>query len=199
MLPNPNIGTRCLCCRMHINLCLCDQMPHFDLKTRIVVFIQRAELKIVSGTAHYIPKIFKNAELRLRGGLDRVPMDMSGLFDQETQPLILYPSDDAKILDESFIASIKKTITLLVPDGSWRQSVRIVRRLDPDKKVPRVILPLGAPSNYRLRHGPRADGVCTFEAIARSIGIIEGEEIQKQLEKFFDEMVRRVMWTRGKE
>lgn len=135
----------------------------------------------------------------MRGGLDRVPMDMSGLFDEKTQPLILYPSDGAQVLDESFVASLKKPITLLVPDGSWRQSVRIVRRLDPDKKIPRVILPPLGPSRYRLRHGPRADGVCTFEAIARSIGIIEGEEIQKQLENFFDEMVRRVMWTRGKE
>lgn len=125
-------------------------------------------------------------------------MNTKGLWNGGAQPLILYPTDDAKVLSTEFVSTIKKPITLIVPDGSWRQTMRIVRRLDPDKKIPRVILPPGPPTNYRLRTSRKEGGVCTFEAVARSVGMIEGKEIQRQLEIFFDEMVRRVMWTRGR-
>lgn len=194
----PNISTRCPVCRMHVNLCVCAFMPHYDLATKIIIFMQRTEHRIISSTAHYIPKIFKNAEIRIRGGVDKKPMDTSGIINEQTQPMILYPTDDAKVLSAEFVSMIKKPISLIVPDGSWRQTMRIVRRLDPDKKIPRVILPPGPVSNYRLRTSRKMGGVCTFEAIARALGVIEGKEVQEKLEAFFDAMVERVLWTRGR-
>jgi DTW domain-containing protein YfiP len=173
-------------------------MPRFDLKTHILIFMQRTEHRIISSTAHYIPKIFKHAEIRIRGGIDRLPMNTDGIFVEERQPLILYPTENAQVLSEEFVSKIKKPITLIVPDGSWRQTMRIVKRLDPNEKIPRVILPPGPPSNYRLRTSRKEGGVCTFEAIARSLGIIEGKIVQEKLETFFDAMVERVLWTRGR-
>jgi len=61
-----------------------------------------------------------------------------------------------------------------------------------------VSLPGGPPSAYQLRASPRVDGVCTFEAIARALGIIEGGTVQRQMEEFFHIFVERVLYIRGR-
>ena len=66
------------------------------------------------------------------------------------------------------------------------------------RDVPRVKLPVGAPSQFRLRHEHREDGMSTFEAIARSLGIIEGSNVQQELEAIFKIRVERTLWSRGK-
>ena len=42
------------------------------------------------------------------------------------------------------------------------------------------------------------DGLATFEAIARALGILEGVGIQHELEKVFTMLVDRLLWARGK-
>jgi DTW domain-containing protein YfiP len=61
-----------------------------------------------------------------------------------------------------------------------------------------VKLPAGAPSEFRLRHEHRENGMSTFEAIARSLGIIEGANVQQELEAIFKIRVERTLWSRGK-
>jgi glutamine phosphoribosylpyrophosphate amidotransferase len=39
--------------------------------------------------------------------------------------------------------------------------------------------------------------VCTFEAIARILGVIEGATVQQELEVLFRKFVGRQLWSRG--
>jgi hypothetical protein len=41
-------------------------------------------------------------------------------------------------------------------------------------------------------------GLATFEAIARALGILESTAVQEQLEQLFDQMVRATFTSRGK-
>jgi len=49
----------------------------------------------------------------------------------------------------------------------------------------------------RLDHLLAAHGLSTIEAIARAKAILEGEQVQRTLERVFRAMVERTLWTRG--
>jgi DTW domain-containing protein YfiP len=110
---------------------------------------------------------------------------------------LLYPSEQAAELTEEFVSRIAQPVTLIVPDGSWRQTRRMIIRETALHGIPHVTLPRGLRSEYRLRHQPHGDALCTFEAIARAIGILESREAQAQMETLLRVMVERTLWTRG--
>jgi DTW domain-containing protein YfiP len=57
---------------------------------------------------------------------------------------------------------------------------------------------MSRPTEYRLRLENRPGGLATFEAIARALGIIEGENIQAEMEAAFKLKVERTLWARAK-
>jgi DTW domain-containing protein YfiP len=63
--------------------------------------------------------------------------------------------------------------------------------------MPKVKLPPGPPSEYRLRHSPHRENLSTFEAISRAMGILEGKAVQRTLEELFLKKVERTLWSRG--
>lgn len=173
-------------------------MPRFEIKTRLVILMQRTEFNFLSNTGRFIPKILPNSEIRFRGTLDQVPLNTEGMVPPDTQPVVLFPAGNADILTEKFVSKLTKPMTLIIPDGNWRQASKMIKKVEGLHGIPKVILPNDKPSTYRLRVSPRQEGVCTYEAIARAVGIIEGKEVQNQMEAFFDQFVDRVLKMRGK-
>jgi hypothetical protein len=136
--------------------------------------------------------------IRLRGAKGN-PMSEEGLVPEGTQPLLLYPSEDAVELNAETLPGLSqgKPITLIVPDGNWKQASKVGNRIEVLKGVPWVKLPPGPISEYQLRREPNAYSVCTFEAIARALGVIEGVAVQEQLELFFRTVQDRLLYARG--
>ena len=62
----------------------------------------------------------------------------------------------------------------------------------------RVVLPKLGKTRYRLREEHHEDGLATYEAIARALGILEGLELQTALEGLFEAMVEATLATRGR-
>jgi DTW domain-containing protein YfiP len=90
--------------------------------------------------------------------------------------------------------------TMSVTDGTWRQAFKVRNRVAGLSDLPCVSLPHDAPSTYRLRSEAHPHGLATIEAIARAMGILEGErgpEVRLSLERVFRAMVERTLWARG--
>jgi DTW domain-containing protein YfiP len=191
---------RCSICRMRQTLCICAVLPRFQLETRIVVFMHCFEAKTTTNTARLACMALPNSEIRMRGRPHQ-PVSGEGLQQAGGSSLVLYPSETAVELTPEYVQSLKRPITLIVPDGSWRQAARTVRREPVLNGIPNVKLPAGPTSMFQLRRAPQPHFISTFESIARSIGVLEGAEqgpkIQEALEKAFSIMVERTMWTRG--
>jgi DTW domain-containing protein YfiP len=100
-------------------------------------------------------------------------------------------------LNTGFVSKLAGPVTLIVPDGSWAQTRRIVRREPALAGIPHVTLRNGPPSEYRLRLQPADGRLCTLEAIARTIGILESRDAQARLEELLRVMVERTLWSRG--
>jgi DTW domain-containing protein YfiP len=60
-----------------------------------------------------------------------------------------------------------------------------------------VRLPEGPGTEWGIRREDHAQGLSTFEAIARALGIIESPAVQSGLEELFRLMVQRTLQTRG--
>lgn len=88
-------------------------------------------------------------------------------------------------------------MSLLVPDGTWRQVAHMRHRALGLPHAETVRLPEGTPGEWTIRNTSDPTQLSTCEAIARAYGIIESADVQTQLETVFRLMVRRIRHSRG--
>lgn len=197
---------RCPSCRMHQELCICGHLPRLETSTRVCLLMHAQEKDKTSNTGRLAHLCLPNSEIRYRGLRDGSPLDLSGLVGPDHETWMLYLSPDSVELNEELVASAKKPVRLLVLDGTWSQASRLGSKLLREPKlegVKRVKLRIQPekPSEYKLRTEHHPDGMATFEAIARALGVLEKERgpgVQEKLEAAFRLMNERVLFTRGR-
>ncbi|MEO5668738.1 MAG: tRNA-uridine aminocarboxypropyltransferase [Bdellovibrionota bacterium] len=190
---------RCDICRMRQEICICPEIAAFKRRwqprTRVTVLMHHREENLTTNTAHLASLLLPCCEIHLRGEIGK-SIDPSLILKSGESPLLLYPSQDAIVLTPELVAALPHPVTLIVPDGSWRQASKVAKREAFLKDVPKVVLSPDAPSRYRLRREPKEEGLGTFEAIARAVGVVEGRALRAELEKVFEEMVERTLRSR---
>lgn len=163
------------------------------------------ETPLTTNTARLAGLALTNSEIRLRGkrGEDLDCRDVAAETDYT--PAVLFPSPDAEVLTPARVASFGKPLLLVVPDGNWKQTSKIQKRVPGLASLPKVKLPPGPPSVYRLRLSPKPEYVSTFEAILRAVRIAEepfvgverAQEMERKLYEYFLMKVERTLWARG--
>ncbi|MFO0612669.1 MAG: tRNA-uridine aminocarboxypropyltransferase [Polyangiaceae bacterium] len=195
MARNTAARGRCAGCRLHLDLCACELIPAIATRTRVVVIIHRSELRKTTNTGRLATQCLVNSELVVRG--DHGPSPTIA-FPPDVAPVVLFPAPDAVPLAELAPTLGGKPVALVVPDGTWRQAAKVRNRVPGLRDLPCACLPPGeAPSAYRLRASAHDHGLATIEAIARALGVLEGEAIRTALERPFLVMVERTLWARG--
>lgn len=190
---------RCPRCVLHAELCVCAEIPRLETRTRVCLLIHFQELLKPSNTGRLAHLCLPNSEIRQRGLPDGTPLDLSGLVDDEHETWLLTLSERSEEITPELVGALKKPVRLLVPDGTWSQASRLGSKLGRQLPAARhVKLRATKPSEYRLRAEHHPDGMATFEAVARALGLLEGAELQAAMEKVFRIMTDRVLWTRGK-
>lgn len=139
--------------------------------------MHKKEKFLTSNTAMLAAKCLKNSELYLRGYADQEIQD-SFLDEEHYEPLFLYPDEEAVELTSELIESFEKPINLIIPDGTWRQAKKIHAREKAVNHVRKVKLTKTAKTIYPLRKQKFEYGLCTLEAIAYSLGILENKKAQ---------------------
>lgn len=181
---------------MHLSLCICAQVPKLELQTKLALIMHYQELKRTTATGPLALRALQNSQLHVHGARD-ARLDLNALHDEGRRVMVLFPGADATPLTAALLAADPRPVTLVVPDGSWRQATRAARRIPGLDRAERVGLVAGAPSQYGLRHEPKAEGLATFEAIARAFGVLESQDVQQQLEALFAQMIQTTLSTRG--
>lgn len=187
---------RCPGCEIRKPLCFCALIPQIALQTRVIVLMHTSEEVLTTNTARLAAKALTNSEIRVHGRKDE-RMSSVGLIPEGRPSLLLFPSQDSVELTAEFVDSLSGPVNLLVPDANWRQSTKFVRREPAVAGIPRVRLPQGPPSEYRLRTQRDVQNLCTLEAIARSLGLLESRDAQARLETLLRVLVERTLWSRG--
>jgi len=185
----------CPRCHAPKALCYCALLPVLPTQTRVRIIVHRNELYRTSGTANTAHLCLPNSEILPYGIADQ-GFDASSLAAAAGSILYLFPESNAETLDAGLLAALPSPLHLVVPDGSWAQAKRIRRRTPVLQTIRAVRLPAGVVSRYQLRRAHEEHQLCTLEAIAYALGIIEDKKIQEGLLAALDIQVERMKCKR---
>ncbi len=188
---------RCVGCGLPLALCLCASIPRLETVTTLALVAHHTEWSRSSNTGRLLVRALPTTRVALRGLRDATPgaPPEAPLVGRR---LVLFPEPDARTLTRADAGDDR---VLVVPEGSWGQASRALRREPWLRDAERVSLPSGAPSRYRLRTAPRDEGLSTLEAVARALGVLEGEAgeaIECALLAVFEAFVARSISVRGR-
>jgi tRNA-uridine aminocarboxypropyltransferase len=176
---------RCPGCWLPTAMCLCAELPRLVVRTRVVVMMHRREAVTSSNTGRIAARVLEGSSVRVRGGDPAIAVDPL----PPGRRLVLFPAAEARLLTPADAEG--DGVVLLVPDGTWAQARRLLRRDAMFQGAEVVTLPPAGPSRYGLRRHAREGSVCTLEAIGRALGVLEGEAIEAQLDEVLDRFVAR--------
>lgn len=173
---------RCAGCGLPPLLCLCAEIPRLEIRSTVVVVAHRFEWGKPTNTGRLVVAALAGARVRLHGveGPERAAPAPAA------RRLVLYPLPGARPLEAG-----EPPAELVVPDGTWSQARRIVRRDALARGAEAVTLPPGAPGRYALRRSLREGGLCTLEAVARALGLLEGPAVEQALTGLLEQFVAR--------
>lgn len=179
--------------------CICALVPRLELRTHLSLVMHQREWTKTTNTGHLALRALVRSRLFLWGEEGEAAPAPDEVVPPGTRGVVLAPS--GLPLDPERVADLCSgpPLTLVVTDGSWRQATKMLRRIPALASLTRVSLPFVAPSAYQLRAEPHPEGLATFEAIARALGLLEGDdEVRAALERPFLAMVRGTLATRGR-
>jgi tRNA-uridine aminocarboxypropyltransferase len=183
---------------MHAAACVCEHIEALVLETRVVLIMHYKEMPKTTATGPMALAALDNSELHVHGRRGQ-PVELDHLHEQERRVLVLFPQEGASPLTEAFRAEDRRPITLIVPDGSWRQASRIPKRIGAIARAQPVTLPPGPETRWGVRRETHPSGLATFEAIARALGYLESRAVRVELESLFERMVNATYQNRGHE
>lgn len=180
---------RCPACAQPPALCVCASLVRLRQSTPVRVLAHFKEVVRPSHSARLLPLVLTNAQVLVRGA----PGDAGpSALEVPRDALLLFPEGEVEVLDPLR----HRGRTLVVPDGSWPQARRAVRREPALAGLQRVALPPGPPPRHRLREHPQDDHLATFEAVARALVVLEGPHLEAPLNAAWDAFSAAVLRTR---
>lgn len=175
---------RCPRCQRPLKHCLCPLIPTLDSYTRVLILQHPDEACHALNTARLAALGLRNCELRVGEVFTDLPMNMPSY--------LLFPGDDAAPV--ATLASLGTPLQLIVPDGTWRKARKLLHLNPQLAALPRVALPPGLESRYRLRKAPAPGALSTVEAITVALNALEGagrfDALLRPFEALIEDQIR---------
>jgi DTW domain-containing protein YfiP len=131
-------------------------------------------------------------------GVFPAPADPASHMPAGATPIVLFPGHGAKPLTPDLVASLPSPPALIVPDGSWGQASRMVKRLPLLAGAVKVALPDRAFPGTALRRNRTGHHMSTYEAVTQALSVLEGEAVAAPLLDFYRRATDRMLFSRGK-
>ena len=181
---------RCLRCWIRHEFCLCSELPQVATRTQVVVIRHSREADKSTGTARIAALALPNSTV-IDFGEESAPVNA------EVAPLasgawLLFPAEEPAAPVPEGVPRV-----LIVIDGTWRQTRRMLKKLPSLHRLPRLALPAKSAAPLRLRESTSTDNRSTLEAIAEGLTLLEGEAVGAPLLRLHALMVERVFRARG--
>ncbi len=160
-MPRP----RCHRCQRPVSHCLCELIPSLVGVTQVLILQHPSETAHALNTARLVSLGLSQAELLVGESFDSLPDDGCDNY-------LLFPGQDAVPIER--LADRDTPLRLVVPDGTWRKARKLLHMNPRLATLPRVSLPAGLVSRYRLRKAPAPGALSTLEAIVTALNMLEG-------------------------
>lgn len=156
---------QCPRCQRPASHCLCSLIPNLDSHTCVLILQHPDEASHALNTARLAAMGLRNCELRIGETFHDLPLD-------DMPSYLLFPGDDAAPVET--LTGVGTALRLVVPDGTWRKARKLLYLNPQLAALPRVTLPAGLESRYRLRKAPAPGALSTLEAITVALNALEG-------------------------
>ena len=157
-------------------------LPRVQTQTRVTIVRHHSERFRSSNTGRLAALSLINSEIVDHGGASG-----EAKFTPLPGAMLLFPMGD-----ECTVAPTPLPAQLIVLDATWSQARRMWRKLDMLRGLPTLRLPELAVAAPRLRKSPGPGRVCTIEAIAAALRLLEGDAVATPLEALYDDVVDRM-------
>lgn len=159
----------CPRCQRPLSHCLCALIPRLESRTRVLILQHPDESRHALNTARLAALGLVNAELLIG---ESFGADLTRrLADPAHRSVLLFPGEQAE--PPAPQAPNQRPLQLVVPDGTWRKARKLLYLNPALEALPRLCLPEGLSSRYRLRKAPGAGALSTLEAIVATLERLE--------------------------
>ena len=184
---------RCMRPQSH---CLCELIPQVDSRTRVLLLQHPSEVNHALNTARLAALGLTNAQLLV----GEVFEDLATLLNPPGyRARLLFPGEDAQLIEADTVDGQQLPMLLVVPDGTWRKARKLLHLNPLLAALPRVTLAEGAVSRYRLRKAPGPGALSTVEAIVQALQVLEAPTSFEPLLKPFEALIEGQIAAMGDE
>lgn len=159
----------CARCQRPLSLCLCAVIPRLQSRTRVLLLQHPSERRHSLNTARLAALGLVNAQMEIGEDFPDLPLWLDG-----HESWLLFPGPEAITVDQLSPALTGEEKRLLViPDGTWRKARLLLHANPLLAALPRLTLPPGPPSRYRVRKAPAPEALSTVEAVVAALNVLE--------------------------
>jgi DTW domain-containing protein YfiP len=192
----------CPTCQRPTKVCLCDFIEQIDNQIEVGILQHPSEIDLVKGTAKIAQLSLSQCQTWCGEELQNLP----GLVDWlvgDKPVFLLYPVIEGQVeaveyygVEEICGEYVMSDIKLLILDGTWRKTHKIIMLNSYLRGLNRLQLQPNTPSTYRIRKQKNALSLSTVEALYEALSQLEGnynryqpllnafESMQKQQQQF---------------
>lgn len=184
---------RCARCLRPMSHCLCAYITVVPNRTRILILQHPDEQKHPLNTGRLAVLGLQRAELLVGEHFPQLEQIISAAG----SVFLLFPTKNPTLLQPLAVSPAREPTLLIVPDGTWRKARKIVHANPVLSTLPHLSLPMGEPSQYRVRKAREPAAVSTIEAIVRTLAILEPERDFQPVLKPFEVLVEQQIQAMG--
>lgn len=173
----------CNRCQRPEKVCVCDLVPSIANQVEIGIMQHPTEVKQVKGTAILAKLGLKKSQMWEAELISQSSELQKWLADNKPIYLLYPPSDEDKqanqftdsISAEELAKSHPQDYKVLVLDGTWRKTYKMMQLNSQLQELPRVTIEFEQASSYQIRKQKNAQSLSTIEAIANLLSCLESD------------------------
>lgn len=164
----------CPQCARPLRTCLCRWVTPVDNVVEVLILQHPLEVEQAKGSAVLLQRSLLNSRLSTGEQFDATDLDALLHADGRTS-MLLYPDEPGatQTVDKSPIRAEAARLRLVVLDGTWRKSRKLLHLNPALQRLPRLALAEPPPSQYTIRKAHRPDQLSTLEATCLALSQLE--------------------------
>lgn len=160
----------CPHCLRPLRTCLCHWVTPVDNEVEVLVLQHPLEVQQAKGSARLLHLSLAHCRLSTGEQFDAAELDAL----EDGRSLLLYPDPESvDNFSRTAPLSTARPQRLIVLDGTWRKSRKLLHLNPVLQRLPRLALAEPPPSRYTIRKAHRPDQLSTLEATCLALAQLE--------------------------
>ena len=164
----------CPQCARPLRTCLCRWITPVDNRVEVLILQHPLEVGQAKGSAVLLQRSLGNSQLSTGEQFDATALETL-LHAGSRTSVLLYPDEPgvAQAVDNPLTPPAGERLRLVVLDGTWRKSRKLLHLNPALQRLPRLALVAPPPSQYTIRKAHRPDQLSTLEATCLALAQLE--------------------------